>query len=84
LHIGWATLTGVALAATYSIDPYVFGVTTLCLGAMTAVLSPIGVIGSLAVRSRSLPARIAVLVSALLSAAIVGAALLMVRSFSWT
>ena len=83
LHVSWAALTAIALPATYSVDPYVFGFTTLALCWVTAVLSPIGIIAALASRNRSWPARLAVLVSALLSAVLIGAALLMLRSFSW-
>jgi hypothetical protein len=83
LHVSWMAVVALALAGSYPIDPYVFGITTLALGAVTAVLSSIGVIGALAARNRSWPARIAVLASALVSAALVGAALLMLRSFSW-
>jgi hypothetical protein len=84
LHVSWAVITAVALPATYPVDPYVFGITTLALCWVTAVLSPIGIIAALAARSRPWPARLAILVSALLSAALVGGALRMLRSFSWT
>jgi hypothetical protein len=82
--VSWAVVTAVALFATYPVDPYVFGITTLALAWVTAVLAPIGIIGALAARSRPWPERTAVLVSALLSAALVGVALMILRSFSWT
>jgi hypothetical protein len=81
--MSWMAIVALALAISYPIDPYVFGITTLGLCGVTAVLSPIGVVGALAARNRSWPARIAVLASALGSAALGGAALLMLRSFSW-
>jgi uncharacterized YccA/Bax inhibitor family protein len=84
LHVSWAAVVALALAISYPVDPYVFGITTLALCWVTAVLSPIGVIAALAARNRSWPVRVAILVSALLSAGLVGMALLMLRSFSWT
>ena len=84
LHVSWAVVTAVALLGSYLGDPYVFGITTLVLAWVTAVLAPMGIIAALAARSRSGPARTAVFLSALLSAVLVGVALKMLRSFSWT
>jgi hypothetical protein len=82
-HIGWCLVVIMALVTTYRVDPYVFGFTAL--GAMW--LTPVVVVVALiaVIRSKSLRSigRIAIVASAMITAAAIAYALDRLQDFNW-
>jgi hypothetical protein len=83
LYAGWLVLTGGALVISYRTDPYVFGFTTLGLGALTAAIALAGLAGAWLRRSEGWRPALGILVPVLLAILAIFTALQVLGTFSW-
>jgi hypothetical protein len=83
LYSGWLVLTVVALVISYRTDPYVFGFTTLGLGALTAAVALAGLAGAWLRREEGWRPALGILVPLLLAFLAIFAALQVLGTFSW-
>jgi Sec-independent protein secretion pathway component TatC len=82
-YAGWAGLVLIALVATYPVDPYVFGFTTLILGWISAVPLIAGIGVAFFAKGLTTSARVMISLSVIISAAALGVALAILRNFKW-
>lgn len=79
----WTGLVIAAVVATYYVDPYVFGFTTLILGWISAVPVVAGTGVAVFAKQLAVSARTMIALSVVINAATVSAALVLLRGFKW-
>ena len=82
-YLVWAALVTAALLGTYNADPYIFGFTTLGLGAITAFVAVVGLGASLLSRTSCPGARALNIAGLVIAGAAVALAFAALRTFKW-
>ena len=82
-YAAWAILVLISLWIGYLTDPYVFGIGTLILGWVTVPIAIAGLAVVFFSRALSGPARAGIVASLVLTGAIIGGALALLRTFKW-
>lgn len=83
VYVVWLAMLGVALCATYQVDPYIFGFAVFALGAVTGLVVVAGVGFVVLARGASRRDRWVVLISLILATCALVAALSVLGSFNW-
>jgi hypothetical protein len=79
----WAATVVTALYATYFVDPYVFGLTTLGLAWLTGAVTLVGLIASLFSKRPRLRDRVIIVVALVIATAAIAKALITLSRFNW-
>jgi hypothetical protein len=82
-YAGWLVLTVIALMISYRTDPYVFGFTTLGLGASSGAVALAGLAGAWLRREEGWRPALGILGPVLLAFLAIFAALQVLSTFSW-